>query len=104
MSTLKPVAQGTQPPRLTQLFLALLLAAASGYSALRAYETPLSEGPTKWQVWWYGWITALSTGLGAFPMLFVQGAREPRSRAWDVRTGLAPALAAPPAQQTKGGR
>jgi hypothetical protein len=69
----KPAAAAPQP-LLKQLLLTALLIAATCYSALRAYSTPLSDGPTKSQVWWFGWVTMLSTGVGAIPMFFVQGA------------------------------
>ena len=31
-------------------------------------------GKSAAHVWWYGWVTALSTGLGALPMAFVKSA------------------------------
>lgn len=89
-STSKPAAASPQP-LLKQLLLTALLVAASCYSALRAYSTPLSEGPTTSQVWWFGWVTMLSTGLGAAPMLFVQGAPAvpgPHPPVWRRRDGL----------------
>jgi len=59
-----------------QVALLLVIGAATAYSAVRAYSTPEDSGPTYWLVWWYGWLTALSTGLGAAPMLFVKGVSE----------------------------
>lgn len=29
-----------------------------------------------WQIWWYGWITAVSTGFGALPLMITQGHNE----------------------------
>ena len=44
-------------------------------------------GRTAAHVWWYGWVTALSTGLGALPMLVIKSSSE-----WWM--GLANAVAA----------
>eukprot|EP00967_Tisochrysis_lutea_P116140 scaffold186692_cov43-Tisochrysis_lutea.AAC.4 len=64
-------------PWALQLCLSALLLGASVFAAHRAYSTPLADGPTRSQVWWFGWVTMLSTGLGALPMLFVKGESEP---------------------------
>ncbi len=47
----------------------------------------LYGGRTAAHVWWYGWVTALSTGVGALPMLFA-------SAVSDWYLGVANALAA----------
>jgi ZIP family zinc transporter len=32
----------------------------------------LYGGRSTFHVWWYGWVTAISTGLGALPLLFLK--------------------------------
>lgn len=61
------------------------IAATSVASAL-ACAGNLYGGRSAAHVWWYGWVTALSTGLGALPMLIARDLSE-----WWV--GLADALA-----------
>ena len=34
------------------------------------------SGRSKYHVWWYGWLTALSTGLGAVPMIWYKDVSE----------------------------
>jgi len=69
-----------------QLMYAALLAVVSVASAWRVLDT-MYGGRSPWHVWWYGWVTALSTGLGALPMLMCK-------RVSDWYLGMANALAA----------
>ena len=70
------------------LAYAALIAAVSVASGLQAQQRgSLYGGRSVAHVWWYGWVTALSTGLGALPMAFVKDVGE-----WWV--GLANAVAA----------
>ena len=71
-----------------QLAYAALIALVSVASGLQAQQRgSLYGGRSVAHVWWYGWVTALSTGLGALPMAFVKDVGE-----WWV--GLANAVAA----------
>ena len=71
-----------------QLAYAALIAAVSVASGLQAQQRgSLYGGRSVAHVWWYGWVTALSTGLGALPMAFVKDVGE-----WWV--GLGNAVAA----------
>lgn len=69
--TKKAKAQEEPAPRpvLLQWFLAASLAAATYASVQQLPEGIYVSGRTPAHVWWYGWVTALSTGLGALPML-----------------------------------
>ena len=49
----------------------IVLIAATVFS-IRWAESDLYGGRTAAHVWWYGWITALSTGIGALPFAFVK--------------------------------
>lgn len=69
-----------------QLAYAFLLTATTLVSAWLARDT-IYGGRTPMHVWWYGWVTAISTGLGALPLL---GWKEVSSR-W---LGLGNAVAA----------
>jgi len=53
-----------------KLLYAALLVAATALSVWRVRGNVLG-GRSAAHVWWYGWITALSTGLGALPLAFV---------------------------------
>ena len=67
--------------------LSLCVVAISAASAYYCSGN-LYGGRSIFHVWWYGWVTALSTGLGAFPMLFFPG------DASEVWLGVSNAIAA----------
>jgi len=67
-------------------FLAVCLAAVTVLSAWLV-RVDMYGGRSIAHVWWYGWVTALSTGLGALPVAACRGVSE-----WWM--GLANALAA----------
>ncbi len=63
-------------PRLAQYALALVLAivtVASQQAASRHAAHAQPSATSAYQVWWYGWLTAISTGAGALPMVFMNG-------------------------------
>jgi len=53
----------------------VVILATTVVSALWA-EQNLYGGRSAAHVWWYGWITALSTGLGALPFAFIRSTSE----------------------------
>ena len=50
--------------------LALALATAASCAAALDKSGP-KQTTTLYHVWWYGWLTAISTGLGALPLVFL---------------------------------
>ena len=63
-----------------QLAYAALIAAVSVASGLQAQQRgSLYGGRSVAHVWWYGWVTALSTGLGAIPVATEVTSEEPVS-------------------------
>ena len=69
-----------------ELAMAACVLAISVISASSVYGD-LYGGRSTAHVWWYGWVTALSTGLGAVPMAFATDVSE-------FYLGLANAVAA----------
>jgi len=52
--------------------LALAILLVMSYATLpRPLHPPIGEAPSVLHVWYYGWITAVSTGLGVLPLVFV---------------------------------
>jgi hypothetical protein len=51
-------------------FVAVGVLAIVSYVTLPVPLQPVGE-PTLLHVWYYGWITALSTGLGVLPLVFI---------------------------------
>ena len=64
-------APPTSSNRVVVLFWILLVVTA--YAIMNVTVVGWYESESKrLQVWWYGWITAASTGLGVVPFLFVR--------------------------------
>lgn len=51
--------------------VSLLIAAMGVVTYLTAPASLTTKDPSPWHVWFYGWLAALSTGLGALPLLFM---------------------------------
>ena len=76
----------SKQPVLLQSVLSMIIVATSVGSAWYC-QGNLYGGRTAAHVWWYGWVTALSTGVGALPMIFCKD----RMSEWWL--GLANAMA-----------
>ena len=91
----RPSCSASAPPRAPQLSpmrylrtgLTAALAAVTGVSAYCWYADYAHRSAA--HVWWFGWVTALSTGLGVLPVLLCKGQLE--SGKW---VGLSNAVAA----------
>ena len=79
-------AERSDVVRNRELAMAACVLAISVISA-SSVDGDLYGGRSTAHVWWYGWVTALSTGLGAVPMAFATGVSE-------FYLGLANAVAA----------
>jgi hypothetical protein len=64
------------------IFLSLILITVTTYPTISS--TFVSHVPISF-VWFYGWITAISTGLGALPFVFV---KEPNKFWMGISNGL----------------
>jgi hypothetical protein len=62
-------AQPSSP--LTALSAAVVLA-ISVFTMPHPLQPPHGSEPTVQHVWYYGWVTALSTGLGVVPLVFAR--------------------------------
>lgn len=58
-----------RPQNSKYCYLALIVLAVISLTTIPSPFQPVGE-PSLWHVWYYGWITALSTGLGVLPLVF----------------------------------
>lgn len=67
-------SERTQQPTSPWVYAALVLFAAITYLTMPQPLQPVhGEEPSIQHVFYYGWLTAISTGLGAIPLVFTPG-------------------------------
>lgn len=73
VETLSSQSSGQQNQHMTNglLFLLVFLLLMISYSSYRAAY--LSTTVNGYVVWWYAWLTAICTGIGALPFIYVNG-------------------------------
>jgi len=60
----------TPPPTPVSSIVAMAVIVVFSYVTLPTPLQPVGK-PTLLHVWYYGWITAISTGLGVLPLVFM---------------------------------
>lgn len=82
-------SDGSSPDYIGWVLLTVLITiTVAGYSTVSGRLQNSDEPVTAWQVWYFGWLTAVSTGLGVAPFFFSE--QIPK----DMYLGISNALAA----------
>lgn len=82
-----PAPRAAMPTGSVEVMTVLVMAAITHF-ARPSTLTPVGGIPTVQHVFYYGWVAALSTGLGALPLIFL-------GKVTDVWLGLSNAVAVP---------